>query len=120
VPVRRPQQLNRLALNLGFDPTVRRTPAQPMHYHRVARLLHPPNQLPNPALAHPHQLRSTPLRHHPVPNPLQCLQPIPLVLAHRNVFHPSRFASRGTFYFAQTGTSHFAPTLGCWDGSRWI
>jgi hypothetical protein len=32
-------------------------------------------------------------------------------LAHRNPFHPASLRlSRGTFYFAQIGTSHFAAT----------
>ena len=41
----------------------------------------------------------------------QPFQPISFLLAHCDSFHLSSFRlSRGTFYFAQLGTSHFAAT----------
>src|ERR1700676_2500984 len=82
-----------------------------MHHHRVALLLHPPQQLAHPALAHAHLFRCFPLRHLPVAGSFQPVQPVPFLLAHRDSFHPS--ASRlsiGTFYLAQLGTFHLAAT----------
>jgi hypothetical protein len=45
-------------------------------------------------------------------NLLQPIQVISFLLAHRDSFHPSALRlSRGTFYLAQTGTSHLAATF---------
>jgi hypothetical protein len=73
--------------------------------------LHAPQQLSHPAVAYAHLRRRLPLRHDTVLHALQPLQPISFLLAHCDSFHPSSFLlSRGTFYFAQLGTSHFAAT----------
>jgi hypothetical protein len=59
------------------------------------------------------------LRDHSVLYPLQPFQPISFLLAHCDSFHPSSLLlSRGTFYFAQLGTSHFAATGGVLAGCR--
>lgn len=51
-------------------------------------------------------------RNSPLLDLLQPVQPVSLLLAHRNSFHLSAFRLlRGTFYFAQVGTLHFAATL---------
>jgi hypothetical protein len=58
-----------------------------------------------------------PLRYLPVPGSFQPVQPVPVLLAHCNSFHPSALRlSIGTFYFAQSGTSHLAATpLNSWS-----
>src|ERR1700681_4320750 len=82
-----------------------------MHHNGVTLLLHPPQQLPHPALAHAHPLRSFSLRHPPVPRSFHPLQPVSLLLAHCDSFHPSALRlSIGTFYLAELGTSHLAAT----------
>src|ERR1035441_741074 len=82
-----------------------------MHYYGIPLFLHPPQQLPHPALGHVHPLGSFPLRHLPVPRSFQPVQPVPLLLAHCDSFHPSALRlSIGTFYLAQLGTSHLAAT----------
>src|ERR1017187_10623623 len=44
-------------------------------------------------------------------DPFQPIQIISFLLAHRDSFHPLALRlSRGTFYLAQTGTSHLAAT----------
>src|ERR1700757_2941545 len=82
-----------------------------MHHNRIALFLHPPEQFPHPALGNPHPLRCFPLRYLPVPRSFQPLQPVSLLLAHPDSFHPSALRlSIGTFYLAQLGTSHLAAT----------
>src|ERR1700674_3155215 len=80
-----------------------------MHHHRVALFLHPPEQLAHPTLADAHPFSRFPLRHFPVSGSFQPVQPVPLLLAHRDSFHSSAFRlSIGTFYLAQLGTFHLA------------
>src|SRR5579871_6576252 len=97
--------------DLLSDPPVRCFSAQPVNHHCVAHLLVAPQQFPHPALCHLHVLGRLPLGDRPLLRLLQPVQPIPFLLAHRHSFHPPALRqSRGTFYFAQLGTSHIAPT----------
>src|ERR1017187_5995576 len=82
-----------------------------MHDRSVALLAHPLEQRPHPAVAYTHPLRRFPLGDAPRLGTLQPIQFISFLLAHRDSFHPSALRlSRGTFYLAQSGTSHLAAT----------
>src|SRR5665213_414858 len=82
-----------------------------MHHHSVPALFHPLQQLTHPAVAHSHLLRRLALADYLVLCPLQPLQLVPFLLAHRDSFHPLALRlSRGTFYFGQLGTFHFGAT----------
>jgi len=105
------QQLDGARLRLGVDLPVRHAAPQTVHDNPVAIGLHAHQQLAHPAIAYPHLFRRLLLRDDPVLRPFQPLQPISFLLVHRDSVHPSSFPpSRGTFYFAQLGTSHFAAT----------
>jgi hypothetical protein len=111
VPLRLLQQLDGSRLRLPVDPPVRWPAPQTVQHNAVATGLHAHQQLSHPAIAYPHPFGGVSLRDHSVLRPLQPFQPISFLLAHRDSFHPSSLLlSRGTFYFAQLGTSHFAAT----------
>ena len=112
VPVRLPQNHQRLLLGLRRQLAIGGSSPQPMHHDGIALLLHPPLQLAHPALSHPHPFRCFPLRHLSVAGSFQPVQPVPFLLAHRDSFHPSALRlSIGTFYLAQLGTFHLAATV---------
>ena len=112
VPVRLTQDRQRLLLRFRGQLAVGGLSTQLMNYHGIPLFLHPPQQLPHPALGHSHPLGSFPLRHLPVPRSFQPVQPVLLLLAHRDSFHPSALRlSIGTFYLAQLGTSYLAATV---------
>jgi hypothetical protein len=69
VPVRLPQDRQRLLLRFRRQLAVGGFSPQPMHDHGIPLLLHPPQQLPHPPLRHSHSLGCFPLRHLPVPRP---------------------------------------------------
>src|ERR1035438_2159512 len=70
------------------------------------------NQLPYPSVAHSHLLGGLPLADASFLGSSEPVQLIPFLLAHRDSFHPLALRlSRGTFYFGQLGTSHFAATM---------
>src|SRR4051812_30126108 len=82
-----------------------------MHHHPVALFAHPLDQRPHPAITHAQLLGRFPLRDAASLNSLQPIQRVSFLLAHRDSFHPLALRlSRGTFYLAQTGTSHLAAT----------
>src|SRR5260370_3128624 len=78
----------------------------------MACFFHGDEQSAAPPIRDSHSLGCISLRPPSVLGPLQPLQPVPFFLAHRDSFHPpAHRLSRGTFYFAQLGTYHFAATL---------
>src|ERR1700676_3142408 len=111
VPVRLPQNHQRLLLSFRRQLAIGGSSPQPMHHHGVSLRLHPPQKLAYPPFAYSHPFRCFPLCHLSVSGSLQPVQPVPFLLAHRDSFHPS--ASRlsiGTFYLALLGTFHLAAT----------
>src|ERR1039458_9475009 len=111
VPLRLLQQLHDTRLRLLVDPPVRRPAPQSVHDNRVAIGLHARQQFSHPPAADAHLRGGVLLRDDTVLHPLQPLQPISFLLVHPDSFHPPSFLlSRGTFYFALLGTSHFAAT----------
>src|ERR1700691_3971560 len=83
-----------------------------MHCRRLAMLLHSPQKLPHPSVAHADLLGRLPLADQPVTGSLQPFQLVSFPLTHRYSLHPSALRlSKGTFYFCQLGTSHFGATL---------
>src|SRR5260370_37911463 len=77
----------------------------------MACFFHGDEQSAAPPIRDSHSLGCISLRPPSVLGPLHPLQPVPFLLAHRDSFHPpAHRLSRGTFYFAQLGTYHFAAT----------
>src|ERR1700722_15802121 len=112
VPLRLLQKLDGSRLCLAVDTPVRWPAPKPVHCNPVAIALHTLQQPSYPPIAYSHLFGGVSLRDHSVLYPLQPFQPISFLLAHRDSFHPSSLQlSRGTFYFAQLGTSHFAATI---------
>src|SRR5271163_1553109 len=108
VPVRLLQNLQSLSLSLARQLAIGRAAAKSVHDHTVASPAHPFQQRPHPTLTHAYSLGRLPLAHPPFLCSFQPIQLIPLLLAHRDSFHPLALRlSRGTFYFGQLGTSHF-------------
>src|SRR5579862_849158 len=88
VPVRLPQNHQRLLLSFRRQLTVGGSSPQPMHHHGVSQLLHPPQQLAYPAL-------TTPIRS----------------AASRCVIFPSRAASTSPACPVPLGSSRFVPSF---------
>jgi hypothetical protein len=88
---------------------------QPVHHHRIALPVHPLSNVRTqrsltPASALPFAASCS------IPGSFQPIQCVSLLLVHSDSFHPSALRlSRGTFYFAQTGTFHFAAA----EQSQW-
>src|ERR1035438_7404456 len=86
-------------------------PTQPVDHYRIALLLHPLDEFAHPPSRHAHLLSGLALSHAARFNPLQPVQVVSFLLAHRDSFHPSTlWLSRGTFYLAQSGTFYLAAT----------
>src|SRR5260370_19416015 len=84
----------------------------------MACFFHGDEQSAAPPIRDSHSLGCISLRPPSVLGPLQPRQPVPFLLAHRDSFHPpAHRLSRGTFYFAQLGTYHFAATRTKRNGS---
>jgi hypothetical protein len=112
VPVRLLQNLQSLSLRFARQLAIGGAAAKSMHDHTVASPAHPFQQRPHPTLTHAYSLGRLPLADPPFLRSFQPIQLIPLLLAHRDSFHPLALRlSRGTFYFGQLGTSHFGATI---------
>jgi hypothetical protein len=84
-----------------------------VHHGSISALLHPQQQLSNPAIGQLQLRAGLALRQVALPHFVQNLQSISISLREQQLllFHPAILpVSRGTFHFAGGGTSHFAAT----------